>query len=152
MPDGVPKPDDSVLGLSFFRTSLEDENFEDDYVNLTLPRTFICRSNVEDISFDGTDFSESWMCWNDFTDVTFCGCDLRKADLRSSIFQHCEFMDADLRDADLRHAQFIGCYFDDAKMKGTLLTRKQAEEMNLDEDQMEQINWQDKPGPEPAGG
>ena len=152
MPEGVPKPDDSVLGLSFFRTSLEDENFEGDYNNLTLPRTFICRSNVEDIDFEGTDFSESWMCWNDFTDALFCNCDLRNADLRASRFMSCEFMDADLRGCDLRHSQFIGCFFDDAKMKGAVMTRDQIEDIELDEKQERQIDWRDDPGPEPDGG
>src|SRR4051794_26937893 len=44
--------------------------------NLTIPRTFIRRSEISSISFKNTDLSESTLCWNDFIEVNFTEADL----------------------------------------------------------------------------
>jgi len=68
--------------VEFFRTRVSDDKFE----NLTLPRTFFGRSEIRDMSFRGTDLSESTLCWNDFIAVDFSDCDLSNGDLRASLF------------------------------------------------------------------
>ena len=70
--------DEEPLGVWFFRTRVCDGDLE----NLTLPRTFVGKSEIGPVSLRNTDLSESTLCWNDFTDVNFtdadlCGCDLR---------------------------------------------------------------------------
>ena len=71
---------------------------------------------------------------------------------RANSFEACDFDDADLARSDLRHCEFYGCSFRGAHMEGTVLSRDQAEMLNLDEEQVEAIEWCDDPGPEPAGG
>jgi Pentapeptide repeats (8 copies) len=74
MPDHRPRYEDpEPLGVSFFRTVIEDEKL----ANLTLPRTFFSRSEIRNVSFANTDFSESTLCWNDFIDVDFSKAILR---------------------------------------------------------------------------
>ena len=152
IPDRMPKQDDEELGLSFFRTILEDEDQEEPFINLTIPRTYINRTKADVISFDGTDLSESAICWNEFEDVDFCESKLRDSDMRANQFLACVFDDADLRGCDLRHSEFNRCTFDGAKMKGTIMTRDQAEMMELDDKQTSVIDWRDDAGPEPEGG
>src|SRR5689334_10312217 len=68
LPDRRPRfDDDEPLGVSFFRTRLNDAQL----TNLTLPRTFFGRSGISSSSFENTDLSESTLCWNDFIDVSF---------------------------------------------------------------------------------
>ena len=105
LPERAPRFDDEVLGVEFFRTQLADAKLE----NLTLPRTFLGRSEIRAVSFRGTDLSESTMCWNDFVNVDFFRADLRRADLRASTFERVVFDGADLTDADLRRLTFNAC-------------------------------------------
>src|SRR3954466_15306763 len=57
LPDHLPQYDDpEPLGVSFFRTRVSNEVLLD---NLTLPRTFIGRSEVNKSSFRNTDLTES---------------------------------------------------------------------------------------------
>jgi hypothetical protein len=168
LPDHRPQFDDEAsLGVSFFRTwvgvgrpfGLEPSGPEDDVDvaehaldNLTLPRTFIGRSEIGPISFQNTDLSESTMCWNDFIEVNFTDADLSGADLRASNFRRVAFVRTNLRNADLRRSNFEACDFTDADMRGAKLTRKQAEQILLSDKQQQTIDWQESEGDEPPGG
>ena len=150
MPDHVPRLDDpEPLGVSFFRTSV-GEGY--DLGNLTLPRTFFGRSEIDDASFKNTDLTESNLCWNNFTDVDFTDAVLARSDLRASLFNRVRFVRADLRGADLRRSSFDDCLFDDALMSGVVLTREQGRGLKLSEQQRAAIRWCDDDGPEPEGG
>jgi uncharacterized protein YjbI with pentapeptide repeats len=150
LPDHVPQYDDSEpLGVSFFRTMVSDEVSLD---NLTLPRTFFGRSEVNKASFRNTDLTESNLCWNDFLGVDFTGAVLAKADMRSSLFTDVRFTRADLRGADMRRSSFDRCVFDGAMMNGALLTNDQANMLSLTPEQRQAIDWRNDPGDEPGGG
>lgn len=58
LPAALPRYDDRVLGVSFFKTRVVD----DDFSNLTLPRTFFGRSEIRDVAFRNTDLRESNLC------------------------------------------------------------------------------------------
>jgi uncharacterized protein YjbI with pentapeptide repeats len=150
MPDHIPRHDDpEPLGVSFFRTFVGEG---DDLSNLTLPRTFFGRSEINDACFRNTDFTESNFCWNDFIDVDFSEALLVRCDIRASLFNRVKFIGCDLRDSDLRRSSFKDCDFTDAVMGGTILTRTQGAGLELSEEQRRQIKWADKNGPEPGGG
>ena len=150
LPDRLPQPgDDAPLGVSIFRTRLEDAV---DFSDLTLPRTFFGRSEVNRVSFWNCDLHESNLCWNDFNGTDFTGADLVGSDMRSSIFERVLFVTTNLSGADLRRSSFIDCDFEQAAMKGVLLTRPQAATMYLSEPQRQDIDWRDESGPEPGGG
>jgi hypothetical protein len=168
MPDHRPQFDDSTsIGVRFFRTwvgvgrpfGLEPSSPEDwedvaehALENLTLPRTFVGRSEIGPISFKNTDLSESTLCWNDFIEVNFTDADLSGSDLRASIFKRVAFVRANLRTADLRRSGFEACDFTDADMAGAKLTRKQGEGIRLSDEQRKVIDWQESDGDEPPGG
>jgi uncharacterized protein YjbI with pentapeptide repeats len=150
MPDHVPQPEDEApLGLSFFRTSVGEGA---DISNLSIPRTFIGRSEISNASFRNTDLSESNLRWNDFIEVDFTRATLARADLRASIYTHVNFTRTDLRGADMRCADFEECIFDGAIMDGAVLTRKQGSRLTLSSVQKAAIDWRDEDGPEPSGG
>jgi uncharacterized protein YjbI with pentapeptide repeats len=149
LPDHRPKYDDKApVGVRLFRTCLGGGNLE----NLSLPRTFVGRSQIGPVSFKNTDLSESTLCWNDFSAVNFTDADLSGADLRASLFSEVVFVRTILRNADLRRSSFQACDFTDADMRGTILTRKQGEQINLSEQQRNAIDWQVGDGEEPPGG
>src|SRR5262249_37191512 len=133
--DHIPRPDDDISGVSFFRTLIEGEDFR----NLTLPRTFFGRSEINDTRFSGTDLTESNMCWNDFTDVDFSKAVLVGCDARSSLFCDVTFASANLSHADLRHSTFESCDFTGAQMHGTILTRTQGASLVLSGQQKAEI-------------
>jgi BTB/POZ domain-containing protein KCTD9 len=143
----APRYDDEQLSVHFFRTSLVDARLD----GLTLPRTFFGRSEIRNVSFRGTDLSESTANWNDFVDVDFGSADLSRADLRASIFERVNFRGAVLREADLRRSTFHACAFADADMSGARLTRAVSWFFRLSRAQRAVIDWQ-SPGPEPDGG
>ncbi len=149
IPDRVPRYDDDTLGVSFFRTVVGEG---DDLSNLTLPRTFFGRSEVNNARFLNTDFTESCMCWNDFIDVDFSHAVLARCDMRASSFDGVKFVGADLRQADMRHADFENCDFSGAAMAGAVLTHAQGEHVSLSPAQRSEIAWTDDPGDEPDGG
>lgn len=150
VPKHLPQYDDEgPLGVNFFRTFVGEG---DDLSNLTLPRTFFGRSEVNDAHFRNTDFTESNMCWNDFTDVDFTNATLNGCDLRASNYERVKFVSTDLTNADMRHSWFKDCKFDDALMEGAVLTREQGAKLDLSERQRAQISWVDDPGMEPGGG
>lgn len=168
MPDRRPQYDDEApLGVRFFRTwvgigrpfGLQPSSPEDDVdvpehalANLTLPRTFLGRSEISRISFQNTDLSESTLCWNDFIEVSFTEADLSESDLRASIFKRVAFVRTNLRNTDLRHSTFKECDFTDADIRAAKLTRKQGERIHLSDKQRKVIDWQDSDGEEPPGG
>jgi uncharacterized protein YjbI with pentapeptide repeats len=154
---GVPFPDlpckrplfdDELLGVSFFRTRVMDAKFE----NLTLPRTFFGRSEIQNVSFAGSDLSESTLCWNDFVEVDFTGCNLSGCDLRAAFFDGVKFTGADLSGTDLRLSQYTNCEFSNACLMGAKLTKKQRQALQLSAQQEQQVDWQDSDGEEPGGG
>jgi uncharacterized protein YjbI with pentapeptide repeats len=146
MPNHLPQSDDTQpLGVTFFRTFVGDG---DDLGNLTLPRTFFGRSEINDVSFQNTDLTESNLCWNvDFTDAVLTG-----SDLRASVFSKVKFLRADLRGADMRRSSFENCVFDGALMDRAILSNGQRSELELSDEQREKIEWTNDDGPEPDGG
>jgi hypothetical protein len=148
MPDHIPRPDDDILGVRFFKTLGEGEDFS----NVTLPRTFFGHSEFNDTSFYNADLTESNMCWNDFIDVDFSNAILVGCDARSSLFSKVTFASANLSRADLRHSTFEDCDFTGAQMHGTILTRKQGTSLVLSSQQKAEIAWTDDEGKEPDGG
>lgn len=149
LPNQMPSYDDAEpLGVSFLRTGIWD----DDLSNLTLPRTYICRCEVSNISFKETDLSESRMCWNDFIEVDFTDADLERCDLRKSRFQNVKFVRSNLSLTDMRQSEYDGCDFSHAKMLGTKLTEIQVEQLDLSPEQLGAIDIQLSDGDEPGGG
>ncbi len=120
--------------------------------NLTMPCIFLCRCGVYRISFKNTFLADSSCCWNGFIDVDFTDADLSRCDLRSSEFENVVFVRADLTDADLRYSSFNHCDFSGAQMRGVKLTRLQAKELILSEEQCAAIAWQHNGGRPPKGG
>lgn len=149
LPARSPRYDDvAPLGVNFFRTLLSDEIIE----GLTLPRTFMCRSEFSNVSFRNTDLSESTFNWNDFIDVDFSFADLARCDLRGCVFRGVRFIQTSLRDADLLHCTFTGCDFNNADLSGVKLTRKVATSLGLSVEQQHNIDAQSDDGEEPDGG
>ena len=147
--DRMPRYDDEVIGLNFFKTVLEDDTR---FSGLTIPRTFIGRSEVSAVSFRNSDLSESCFCWNDFIDVSFCEADLSASDLRSSIFTNVDFTSARLTGADLRHSSFEDCSFEGADVSNAKLTRSQRGSLKLTREQSSAVDWHWRAGPQPDGG
>ena len=149
MPERMPRYDDEQLGVSFFRTFIGEH---DELSNLTLPRTYFGRSEINDALFCNTDLTESCFCWNDFIDVDFSDAVLARCDLRASSFTRVVFNRADLRGADLRRSSFDDCSFDGALLDRAILTRAQAELIELTDAQRQVIALTNGDGPEPDGG
>ena len=60
IPDRLPHyDDDETWGINFFRELVRKR----DLSNLTLPRTYFGRSQIEQVLFRNTDFTESNLCW-----------------------------------------------------------------------------------------
>lgn len=150
MPEQLPRYDDEEpLGFSVFKVCMADGL---DLSDLSLPRTFFGRAEINGVSFRNTDLRESNMCWNDFVRTDFTGADLARCDMRAALFKQVIFVEANLRGADLRHSSFIDCSFIGASMKGAALTREQADTLPLSETQRHEIDWIDDSGAEPDGG
>lgn len=147
MRERMPRSDDEQLGVSFFKTRIGD-----DLSNLTLPRTYFGRSEINDALFCNTDLSESCLCYNDFIDVDFSDAVLARCDLRASIFTHVKFTRADLRGADLRRSSFCDCDFEHALLDRAILTHSQVEQIELTDAQRQVIALTYEDGPEPDGG
>jgi BTB/POZ domain-containing protein KCTD9 len=149
LPTQLPRHDDEALGLSVFRARLDDTL---DLSDLSLPRTFFGRSEINRVSFRNTDLHESNLCWNDFLGTDFTDADLARSDMRSSLFQHVVFVNANLYGADLRGSSFTDCNFEGATMSGVALTHEQCPTMHLSEAQRLAVDWHEDSGPEPHGG
>ena len=92
LPTAPPKNDDSLMGLSFYRTRMEDENENEPFEGLTIPRTFISRTVIDVFSFSGSDLTESTVNWNNIEDTSFMNCILQCCDLRANSFEACELV------------------------------------------------------------
>jgi uncharacterized protein YjbI with pentapeptide repeats len=75
---------------------------EVDFSDLTLPRTFFGRSELDGTAFRNTDLTESNLCWNDFNGVG--------ADLRRSSFTGCIFEGALLKGAGMPKGKNCRCH------------------------------------------
>ena len=150
IPDHLPQPEDEEpLGLNFFRTFVGDDA---DLSNLTIPRTFFGRSEINNVSLRNADLTESNLRWNDFIDVDFTDATLARADLRASIFTRVNFTRTDLRAADMRRGNYEECIFDGALMDNAILVRRQELQISLTNAQKAVIDWREDDGPEPSGG
>lgn len=150
MPERLPQYDDEEpLGFSIFRTRLDDDL---DLSNLTLPRTFFGRSEINQVSFRNCDLRESNLCWNDFVGTDFSKADLGGSDMRASLFHKVLFVTTNLDGADLRQSSFVDCHFEEATMKGAILARQQGAMLRLSEAQRNNIDWRDETGSKPGGG
>lgn len=130
LPKRSPNYDDEKpLGVSFFRMLANNVSLE----QLTLPRTFVSRSEFKNTSMRNTDLSESTVNWNDFRFVDFTSADLSRADLRACIFESCEFTAAKLCGSDLRHCTFINCNFSGADLSEAKLTEGETKRIELSE-------------------
>jgi BTB/POZ domain-containing protein KCTD9 len=149
-PERMPRHDDEdPFGFSVFRTRLDDTL---DLSDLSLPRSFFGRSEINRVSFRNTDLHESNLCWNDFLGTDFTEADLTRSDMRSSIFQQVAFVNANLDGADLRGSSFTDCNFEGATMRGVALAREQSATMHLSEAQRLAVEWHEDSGPYPDGG
>ena len=116
-----------------------------------MQRSYFGRSEVRGCRFNNTDLSESNMCWNDFIDVDFTGADMLGSDMRASLFKDVKFTGTNLAYTDLRGSDFDGCDFSLADMNGAKLVQGMAGPLGLSYDQVQQVDWQDSDGEEPAG-
>jgi uncharacterized protein YjbI with pentapeptide repeats len=148
IPERPPRYDDEVLGLSFFRTWVEEAALE----NLTIPRTYFSRSKISKTSFIGTDMTESVANWNDFEDVDLSSSDLTGVDFRACTLRRVRFDNALMTNADLRFCEFEECTFVGADLTGAKITREAGVLLGLSPEQHEQVSWQEDDGPEPEGG
>lgn len=148
LPRATPRHDDEVLGVNFFRTSVESARLE----NLSIPRTFFCRCELRDVSFAGSDLSESNLCWNDFIGVSFRSCVLSRSDLRASFYEKCDFSNCDLSGADLRRASFKNCAFAGTIFDGAFLPERLKRECQFSSEQIAKALWTEDEGAEPEGG
>ena len=148
LPDRPPRHDDETPGVSFFRTELAEIKLE----HLTLPHTFISRSEIRDASFHDTDLAGSVANWNDFIRVDFTGADLSRTDLRACLFERVRFTGTVLADADLRYCGFKHCDFTGADLTNARLTQKAGAALRLTPEQQSMVDWQSEEGEEPAGG
>lgn len=80
IPKQMPRHDDEPsIGFSVFRARLADTL---DLSDLSLPRSFFGRSEINRVSFRNTDLHESNLCWNDFLGTDFTDADLARSDMR----------------------------------------------------------------------
>ena len=143
-----PRPDDAAGGgVRFVQAMVAGVKLE----RLTLPRTFIGRSEFRKVSFKETELSGSTVNWNDFIQVNFSGADLSRCDLRACLFDGVKFMGADLSGADFRYCGFKKCHFTDADLTDAKLTQKAGAVLKLSPEQQSVIDWQVEDGEEPAG-
>jgi uncharacterized protein YjbI with pentapeptide repeats len=149
MPERLPRYDDEEpLGVNIFRRRLADPL---DLSDLSLPRTFFGRSEVDGVLFRNSDLRESNLCWNDFVGVDFTGADLGHSDMRSSLFSGVRFVAANLQEADLRRSTFLDCIFEGAVMRGAALTPEQGKALRFSDTQRQEIDWRNQDGPKPDG-
>jgi BTB/POZ domain-containing protein KCTD9 len=150
IPKRMPQYDDEAIdGFSIFRMGLDETA---DLSNLTLPRTYIGRSELNGVSFRNSDINESNMCWNDFILSNFEFAVLDSSDSRATNFSNCNFRHCSLRQTDLRHSTFSNCSFVNTDFSGAIVTELQLVEMGLTKEQISTIDLRADAGPEPDGG
>jgi uncharacterized protein YjbI with pentapeptide repeats len=143
-----PRYDDEILGLSFYKTGIEQQEWR----SLTIPRTFVGRSLIEAASIIDCDLSESVMCWNDFNSVDFSRSDLVKTDMKSSNFIGVDFSGCNLSEADFRGSGLERCNFQGANLDGAILETRWHGDLPFTQEQKASIAWVDEPGEPPPGG
>jgi len=143
-----PRHNDTEPGVSFFRSLVAEVKLE----RLTLPRTFISRSEFRACSFKDTDLSGSTVNWNDFIGVKFTGADLSGVDFRACVFNGVKFAKANLAGADFRYCGFTKCDFSGAELADAKFTQKTGRSLRLSPEQQAVIDWQPEDGEEPEGG
>ena len=148
LPGERPRDDDEVRGVGFFRVMVAEAKLE----HLTLPRTFISRSEFRDCSFKDTDLSGSTVNWNDFIEVNFTGADLSGVDFRACVFNGARFRKAVLAGADFRYCGFTACDFTEADLTDVKITQKVGRSLRLTVEQQSVVDWQADDGEEPEGG
>ena len=141
-------PADGAPGVHLFGAMLAKAKLE----HLTLPGTFISRSEIRDLSFRDTDLTECTAHWNDFIHVNFSGADLSRSDLRGCVFERVRFVGAALAGVDFRYCGFKKCDFTGAEVTDMKLTAKLGAALKLSREQQSVIDWQADDGEEPAGG
>ncbi len=154
-PSGVPRPDIVTGGLRFFGEFVGGADPEEEELvleHLSLPSTFINRSELISVSFLNTDLSESFICWNDVKYVDFSDADLHGSDLRANAFENVSFNGANLSNTDFRFSVFEKCTFSGALMNGCKLHLSKVESLELSPNQRREIVWCREEGPEPPGG
>lgn len=143
-----PRYDDEVRGVRFFRSMVAEVKLE----KLTLPRSFVSRSEFRDSSFKDTDLSGSTVNWNDFIKVNFTGADLSGVDFRACVFNGVRFRKAILAGADFRYCGFMACDFAGADLTDAKITQKAGRSLRLTPEQQSVVDWQADDGDEPGGG
>jgi BTB/POZ domain-containing protein KCTD9 len=147
-PSQPPRHDDATPGVRLFNTLLANRKLD----SLTLPRTFISRSEFRSTSFRDTDLSESTAHWNDFISVNFTSADLSASDFRGCVFQKVRFCSAKLAGVDFRYCGFTHCDFTDADLTDAKLTTKVGRSLRLSPEQQSAIDWQGEDGEDPPAG
>lgn len=155
-PKTTPHPEDEEpVGVRFFHMnfgSVDPDEEEMLLEQLSLPRTFINRCEINGVSFQNTDLSESFICWNDLLNVNLANVDLHNSDMRSNYFRNVTFKESNLTNADLRRATFENCDFANAIMTDCKLDLVYVSFLDLSPEQRKQIDWCSDPGEEPPGG
>lgn len=131
--------------IDFFRTAWEDA----DLANLTIPRLYINRSDLQQVSFRNSDLNQSFMCWNDFVDCDFTDADLTCCDMRRSLFRGCKFIRCKMVAAYLSGSEFDDCDFTDADLRGAIIDTDT--DIDLTDEQMNVLECVME-SPEPKGG
>jgi uncharacterized protein YjbI with pentapeptide repeats len=149
LPPRPPRVDDADVrvGIRFFRTKLADVRLD----SLTIPRTYVARSEMRNVTFRETDLSESTINASDLIDVDFGGSDLSRSDMRGCIFERVNFSGAVLRGVDLRRGRFRACNFAGADLTGARLSRLFGALLSLSRAQRAVIVWSWR-GPAPEEG
>lgn len=143
-----PRHNDEPSGVRFFNSTIGRTKLE----HLTLPRTFISRSEFRATSFKDTDLSQSTANWNDFIGVNFSEADLSGSDFRACVFNGVKFKNANLAGVDFRYCGFTKCDFTGANLTDVKLVQKAGRALKLTPEQQSVIDWQADEGDEPEGG
>jgi len=143
----LPQHNDETPGLRFFNLMIGRTKLE----HLTLPYTFISRSEFRATSFRNTDLSQSTAHWNDFIAVNFGEAELTNSDFRGCVFNRVKFENANLTGVDFRYCGFTKCNFTGANLTDAKLTHKVGRALQLTPDQQSTIDWQADDGDEPPG-
>jgi BTB/POZ domain-containing protein KCTD9 len=150
IPSRMPQyDDDTIEGFSIFRSGNDSTM---DMSNLTIPRIYVGRSELDGVAIRNTDLNESNLCWNDFLRCDFELAILDRSDMRASNFDQCNFAFASLRKTDLRLSNFSGCQFKNADLSGAIFAKEQLKQLGLSAEQLASLDLRLEAGPEPNGG
>jgi uncharacterized protein YjbI with pentapeptide repeats len=134
----TPRPGDPRSGPWLLDVTRREEEF----ANLTLPRTLFERCQFFAVSFANTDLLLSRLTGNLFVDCDFSDCVLVAANLCNSTFFACRFANTQLIGADLREATLDHCDFTDAELTGARFDRALKESLTLSETQRRMmVDW-----------